>query len=151
MSDSLRPHGLQQAWLPCPSPTPRAYSNSCLLHQWCHPPVSSSVIPFSSHLQSLPASRYLFWCILTALGLHCWAWAFSSWGEWGRSLQWFLLLRFTGSVVVMHWLSCSMLCGIFLDQGSNPHPLHWQADSYVPLGKSRFSHFSFLGKLGGFF
>ena len=83
---------------------------------------------------------------LTALGLHCWAWAFSSCGEWGRSLQWFLLLRFTGSVVVMYWLSCSMLCGIFLDQGSNPRPLCWQADSYVPLGKSHFSHFQFPWK-----
>ena len=56
MSDSLRPHGLQHARLPCPSPTPGAYSNSCPLHQWCHPTISSSVIPFSSHLQSFPAS-----------------------------------------------------------------------------------------------
>ena len=56
MSDSLRPHGLQHARLSCPSPTPRAYSNSCPSHQWCHPTISSSVIPFSSHLQSFPAS-----------------------------------------------------------------------------------------------
>ena len=42
--------------LPCPSPTPRAYSNSCPSHQWCHPTISSSVVPFSSHLQSFPAS-----------------------------------------------------------------------------------------------
>ena len=41
---------------PCPSPTPRVYSNSCLLSQWCHPAISSSVVPFSSHLQSFPAS-----------------------------------------------------------------------------------------------
>ena len=41
---------------PCPSPTPRVYSNSCPLSQWCHPTISSSVIPFSSHLQSFPAS-----------------------------------------------------------------------------------------------
>ena len=52
MSDSLWPHGLQHAQLPCPSPAPRAYSNSCPLSQWCHPTLSSSVIPFSSHLQS---------------------------------------------------------------------------------------------------
>ena len=57
MSDSLRPHGLQHAQLPCPSPAPRAYSNSCPLSQWCHPTISSSVIPFSSHLQSFPASE----------------------------------------------------------------------------------------------
>ena len=56
MSDSLRPHGLQHARLPCPSPTPQAYSNSCPSCCWCHPTISSSVVPFSSHLQSFPAS-----------------------------------------------------------------------------------------------
>ena len=56
MSDSLRPHGLQHARPPCPSPTPGVYSDSCPLSQWCHPTISSSVIPFSSHLQSFPAS-----------------------------------------------------------------------------------------------
>ena len=55
MSDSLRPHGLQHARLPCPSPTPGAYSNSCPLSWWCHPNISS-VIPFSSCLQSFPAT-----------------------------------------------------------------------------------------------
>ena len=56
MSTSLRPHGLQQARLPCPSSTPRAYSDSCPLSQWCHPTISFSVIPFSSCLQSFPMS-----------------------------------------------------------------------------------------------
>ena len=56
MSDSLRPHGLQHTRPPCPSPTPGAYSNSCPLSRWCHPTISSSVIPFSSHLHSFPAS-----------------------------------------------------------------------------------------------
>ena len=56
MSDSLRPHRMQHARPPCPSPTPRAYANSCPLCQWCHPTISSSVIPFSSYLQSFPAS-----------------------------------------------------------------------------------------------
>ena len=56
MSDSLWPHGLQHARLPCPSPAPGACSNSCPLNWWCHPTISSSVIPFSSHLQSFPAS-----------------------------------------------------------------------------------------------
>ena len=57
MSDSLRPHRLQHARLPCPSPTPGVYSNSCPLRWWCHPAISSSVVPFSSHhLQSFPAS-----------------------------------------------------------------------------------------------
>ena len=53
---TLWPQGLQHTSLPCPSPTPRAYSNSCPLHQWCHPTISSSVVPFSSHLQFFPAS-----------------------------------------------------------------------------------------------
>ena len=57
MSDSLRPHGLQHARLPCPSPTPRVYSNSCPLSRWCHPIISSPVVPFSSCPQSFPASR----------------------------------------------------------------------------------------------
>ena len=56
VSDSLRLHGLQHARLPCPSPTPGVYSNSCPLSQQCHPTISSSVIPFSSWPQSLPAS-----------------------------------------------------------------------------------------------
>ena len=56
MSDSLRPHGLQHARPPCPSPAPGAYSKSCPLSQWCHPTISSSFIPFSSCLQSFPAS-----------------------------------------------------------------------------------------------
>ena len=56
MSDSLWPHGLHHARLPCPSPTPGACSNSCPLSQWCHPTISSSVIPLSSCLQSFPAS-----------------------------------------------------------------------------------------------
>ena len=55
VSDSLQPHGLQHARPPCPSPTSRVYSNSCPLSQWCHPTISSSVVPFS-HLQSFPAS-----------------------------------------------------------------------------------------------
>ena len=55
MPDSLPLHGLQHARLPCPSPTPRAYSNSCPLCWWCHPTISSSV-PLSSSLQSFPAS-----------------------------------------------------------------------------------------------
>ena len=59
MANSLQPHGLQDPRLPCPSPIPRACSNSCPLHQWCHPAISSSVVPFSSHLQSFPASGSL--------------------------------------------------------------------------------------------
>ena len=56
VSNSLRPHGLQHARPPCPSPTPGVYSDSCPLSRWCHPAISSSVVPFSYPLQSFPAS-----------------------------------------------------------------------------------------------
>ena len=54
--ESLGPHGLQHARPLCPLPVPGAYSNSCPLNRWCHPTISSSIIPFSSHLQYFPAS-----------------------------------------------------------------------------------------------
>ena len=57
VSDFLRPHGLQDTRPPCPSPSPRVYSNSCPLSWRCHPTISPSAIPVSSHLQSFPASR----------------------------------------------------------------------------------------------
>ena len=56
VSNSLWPRGRQHTRPPCPSPTPGVYPNSCPLSQWCHPAISSSVVPFSSHLQSFPAS-----------------------------------------------------------------------------------------------
>ena len=56
VSDSLLPHGLQHARLPCPSPTPGACSNSCPSSRWCHPTILTSVVPFSSCLQSFPTA-----------------------------------------------------------------------------------------------
>ena len=56
MSDNLRPHESQHARPPCPSPTPRVHSDSCPPSQWCHPAISSLVIPFSSCPQSIPVS-----------------------------------------------------------------------------------------------
>ena len=56
VSNSLRPHEPQHARPPCPSPTPGVYPNSCPLSWWCHPTISSSIFPFSSYLQSFPAS-----------------------------------------------------------------------------------------------
>ena len=78
MSNSLRPHGLQHARLPCLSPTPGAYSNSCPSHRSCHPTISSSVIPFSSHLQSFPASGSfpMSW-FFTSGGQSIWNFSFS--------------------------------------------------------------------------
>ena len=57
VSDSLQPHELQHARPPCPSSTPRVHSNSCPSSRWCHPAILSSVVPFSSYPQSLPASE----------------------------------------------------------------------------------------------
>ena len=68
MSDSLQPHGLQLTRPPCPSPTPRAYPNSCPSSWWSHPTISSSVIPFSSHLQYFPASGFFPMSQFFALG-----------------------------------------------------------------------------------
>ena len=67
MSDSLRPHGLRHARLPCPLPSPGACSNSCLLSQWCYPTISSSVVRFSC-LQSFPASGSFLMSQLFASG-----------------------------------------------------------------------------------
>ena len=70
VSDSLWPHEPQHARPSCPSPTPRVYPNSCPLSQWCHPTISSSVVPFSSCLQSFPTS-----------GSFQMSWLFSSGGQ----------------------------------------------------------------------
>ena len=69
MSDSLQPQELQHARCPCPLPTPRVYLNSCPSSQWCHPTISSSVIPFSSCPQSFPASGYFQMSHLFASGV----------------------------------------------------------------------------------
>ena len=68
MSEFLWPHGLQHARPPCSSPTPGVYSNTCPLSRWCHPPISSSVVPFSSCLQSFPASGSFPVCQFLASG-----------------------------------------------------------------------------------
>ena len=68
VSDSLQPYGLLHSRPPCPLPTPGVYPNSCPLSQWCHPTISSSVIPSSSRLQSFPASRSFPMSQLFSLG-----------------------------------------------------------------------------------
>ena len=78
MSDSSRPGGLQHARLPCPSPTSGACSNSCPLSQWCHPTISSSVVPFSSHLPVFPSIQVI-WneSVLCIRWPKCWSFSFS--------------------------------------------------------------------------
>ena len=96
MSNSLRPHKSQHARPPCPSPSTGVHSNSCPLSQWCHPTISSSVIPFSSYPQSLPASEtfpmsQLFsWggqspgvsALASVLPKKCQGWSPSEWTGW---------------------------------------------------------------------
>ena len=78
MSDSFRPHGLQHTRLPHPSPSPGACSNSGPLSQWCHPTISSSVVPISSCLQSFPASgSFLMSYIFTSDMTIYWSFSFS--------------------------------------------------------------------------
>ena len=71
MSDSLQPHEQQHTRPPCPSPTPRVHPNSCPLTQWCHPAIPSSAVPFSSSLQSFPASGSFPMSQLFASGGQC--------------------------------------------------------------------------------
>ena len=108
VSDSLWPHGLQNFRPPCPSPSPRACSNSCLLSQWCHPTISSSVMPFSSCLQSFPVSGSFLMSQLFASGGQsiCIRWSFSSsispsneyWGMIFFKTDWFDLLAVQGTL-----------------------------------------------------
>ena len=78
MSNSLRPLWLKHARLPCPSPSPGVYSNSCPLSQWYRPTISCSVIHFSSHLQSFPASRsFQMNQFFASGGLEYWSFSFS--------------------------------------------------------------------------
>ena len=76
MSNSFRPHGLQHARLPCPSATPGACSNSCPSNRWCHPTISSSVIPVSCP-QSLPGSGYFRMSVLHIRWPKFWSFSFS--------------------------------------------------------------------------
>ena len=99
MSDSLWLHGLQHARLPCPSWSPRACSNSCPLNWWCHPTISSSVVPFSSCLQSFPASGS-FLCVRCP---KYWTFGFSPSNEYSVlisfRIDWFDLLAVQGTLV----------------------------------------------------
>ena len=97
VSDSLQPHGWQHARLPCPSPTPRAYSDSSPYSQWCHPAISSSVFPFFSCFQSFPASGCLpVSQFFTSGGQSTWVSALAS--VLVMNIQdWFLLAWLVGS------------------------------------------------------
>ena len=123
VSRSLRPHGLQHARLPCPSPAPRACSNSCPSGWWCHPTISSSVAPFSSCLQSFQASGS-FPMFFTLGGPKYWSFSFSISpsnefsGLISFGIDWFDLLAVQGilkSPLQHHSSKASILwCSAFL-------------------------------------
>ena len=113
----LRPHGLQHARPPCPSPTPGVHPNSCPLSWWCHPTISSSVVPFS-YTQSFPASGS-FWIsqLFASGGQSTWSFSFNSpFNEYSRlisfPIDWFDLLAVQvtlKSLLQHHSLKASIL------------------------------------------
>ena len=150
VSDSLWPHELQHARLPCPSPTPGVYSNSCPLSQWCHPAISSSVIPFSSCPQSFPASgtflrSQFFTSAGQSTGVSASAWVLP------MNIQDWLPLGWTGwislqskglkSLLQHHSSKASVLqcSAFFIVQFSHP---------YMTTGKSKaLTRWTFVGKV----
>ena len=117
VSDSLWPHRVQHARLPCPSPTPGAYSNSCPLSRWCHPTISSSVVPFS-HLQSFPASVFSSESVLCI-----------RWPSIGASAS----NEYSGLISFrMDWLD------ILEDQGTLKSPLQYHSSKASVLQHSAF-------------
>ena len=134
MSDSLPPHGLQHTRPPCPSPTPRACSNSCPSSRWCHPAISSSVVPFSSCPQPLPASQsfpmsQLFaWggqstgvsALASVLPKKSQGWSPSEWTGWISLRSKGLSRVFSNTTVQKH-----QFCGTQLSSWSNSHIHTW--------------------------
>ena len=150
MSSSLQLHGLQNARLPCPSPSPKAYSNSCPLSQWCHPTISTFVILFSCH-QSFPSINIFS----NELALHIrwprfWSFGFSISpsseysGLISLSIDWFHLLAVQGtlkSLLQHHSSKTSILqhSAFFMVQLSHP---------YMTTGKTiTLSIWTFLDKV----
>ena len=148
MSDSLQPHGLQHARPPCPSPTPGVYSNSCPLSRWCHPAISSSVVPFSSCPQSFPASGSFqmsqFFtsggqsigvsALISVLPMNIQDWFPSGWTGW-ISLQSKSLLQHHSSKASIHQRSASFIVQL-------SHPLEWKLTFSSPVATAEFSKFA---------
>ena len=119
MSNYLRPHGLQNARIPCLSLSPRLCSNSCQLRDWYHPTISSSAIPFSSCLQSFPASGSFPISQLFVSRLKYWCFSISPFSEYSGlisfKIDWFDLLAVQGTLEsLQHSLTASVLqCSVF--------------------------------------
>ena len=134
MSDSLLPHGLQHARLPCPSPIPGVHSDSCPSNQWCHPAISSSVIPFSSRPQTRPASesfpmsQLIAWggqstgvsASISVLPMNTQDWFPSEWSGWSSLQSKGLSRVFSNTTVQKH-----QFFGTQLSSQSNSHIHTW--------------------------
>ena len=139
VSDSLRPHESQHARPPCPSPTPGVYSNSCPSSRWCQPAISSSVVPFSSFPQSLPASgsftvSQLFpWggqsigvsASASVLPMNTQNWSTLGWTGWISLKSKGLSRIFFNTTVQKH-----QFFGAQLSSQSNPHIHTWPLENY---------------------
>ena len=150
MAYSLWPHRLQHARLPCPSPTPRVYSNPCPLSWWCHPTISSSIVPFSFHLQSFLSIRVFS----DESALHIrwpkyWSFSFSispcnEYSELISFMYWFDLLVVKGTLKSLLQHCCSkasiLQCSaFFIIQCLHP---------YMTTGKTiAFTRRTFVGKV----
>ena len=123
VSDSLQPYGLQHDRLPCPSPTPRACSNSCSSSRWCHPTISSSVVPFSSCLQSFPASGLFQWVIICIRWPKYWSFIFSisPSNEYSGLISFMIDLFDLLAVQGTPKASVLWHSAFFMDQLSHPH------------------------------
>ena len=134
VSDSLRPHESQHARLPCPSPTPGVHPNSCASNRWCHPAISSSVVPFSSCPQSLPASgsfpmsQLFAWggqsigvsASVSVLPMNTQDWSPLGWTGWISLLSKGLARVFSNTTVQKH-----QFFGAQLSSQSNAHIHTW--------------------------
>ena len=150
MSNSLTIHGLQHTWLPCPSLSSGVCSNSCLLSQWCHPIISSSVAPFSFCLQSFPAGVFSNELTLPITWPKCWSFRFSisPSNEYPRvisfRMDWLDLLAVQGtlkSLLQHHSSKASILwhSAFFIVQFSHP---------YLTTGKTiALTIWTFVGKV----
>ena len=148
---TLRPHGLPHARPPCPSPVPGVYSNSCPLSQWCHPTILSSVVPFSSGLQSSPASgSFQISQFFASGGPKYWSFSFSIRpsnehpGLISFRMDWLDLLAVQGTfknLLQHHSSKASILqhSAFFIVQLSHP---------YMTTGKTiALTRWTFVGKL----
>ena len=150
MSNSLWPHGLQHARLPCPSPTPGACSDSCPLSQWCYPTISSSIVPFSSCLQSFSWLEYFamsqfFTSVAKVLEFQVQISPFNEYsGLISFSIDWFDLLAVQGtlkSLIQHHSSKASILWYLVFFMFQLSHP-------YMTTRKSiALTRWTFVGKV----